>query len=160
MVLLIARGRQAASPSGGREEARMSAQNVAIVRRYTEEGCVGGNVQVVDEVVAEDCVDHDPLPGQPAGRAGLRLAVQMVVRGLSDRSMVLDQYLDAGDVVIQNWILRGRHSGEFLGLPATGKEVRVRGMEIWRVADGRIVERWGVVDVAGAQAQLGAGAAA
>jgi len=138
----------------------MSAENVAIVRRFTEEGCVAGRVEVVDEVVAADCVDHDPLPGQPAGRHGLRQTVQMVVRGLSDRGTVLDRYLDAGDAVVQNWILRGTHTGEFLGVPATGREVRVRGVEIWRVADGKIAERWGVVDVAGALAQLAPGAAA
>jgi steroid delta-isomerase-like uncharacterized protein len=132
----------------------MSAQNVAVVRRYTEEGCVRGRFEVVDEVVAEDCVDHDPLPGQPAGRQGLRYAVQLVVRGLSDRGTELDQYLDAGETVVQNWIFRGRHTGEFMGVPATGKEVRVRGMEIWRLADGKIAERWGVVDVAGLLAQL------
>ena len=138
----------------------MSAENIAIVRRYTEEGCVGGTIEVVDEVVAADCVDHDPLPGQPAGRQGLRQAVQMVVSGLSDRGTVLDQYLDVGDTVVQNWIFRGTHTGEFMGVPATGKEVRIRGMEIWRVADGKIVERWGVVDVAGPLAQLAAGATA
>ena len=138
----------------------MSAENVAIVRRFTEEGCVGGRIEVVDEVVAEDCVDHDPLPGQAAGRAGLRQTVQLVVRGLSDRGTVLDQYLDAGDTVVQNWTFRGRHTGEFMGVPATGKEVRIRGVEIWRVADGRIAERWGVVDVAGLLAQLQAGTTA
>ena len=135
----------------------MSAQNIAIVRRYTEEGCVGGKIEVVDEVVADDCVDHDPRPGQPPGRPGLRQTVQMVVGGLSDRGTVLDQYLDAGDTVVQNWIFRGRHTGELMGVPATGKEVRVRGVEIWRVADGRIAERWGVVDVAGLLAQLAPG---
>ena len=138
----------------------MSAQNIAIVRRYTEEGCVQGRIEVVDEVVAEDCVDHDPLPGQPAGRPGLRHTVQMVVGGLSDRGTELDQYLDAGDTVVQNWIFRGRHTGELMGVPATGKEVRVRGVEIWRLAEGQIAERWGVVDVAGLLAQLQAGTTA
>ena len=128
--------------------------NVAIVRRLTEEGFIGGKVDVVDDVVAEHCVDHDPMPGQPQGREGQRQTCQMVVDGLSDRS-IEETYLESGDKVIENWVCSGTHTGDFLGIPATGKRLDIRGMEIWRVEDHQIVERWGVVDVAGALEQLG-----
>ena len=132
----------------------MSDDNIALVRRLTQEGFVRGKVDVVDHVVAENCVDHDPLPGQGQGRAGQRYTCQMVVSGLSDRSTLQDDFWAAGDIVTESWVFQGTHSGDFLGVPATGKRLQVRGIEIWRLADGKIVERWGVVDAAGVMDQL------
>ena len=132
----------------------MSKENIAIVRQLTQEGFVGGKVDVVDAVVGENCVDHDPLPGQGQGRDGQRYTCQMVVDGLSKRSTLQDEFLAVGDTVIENWIFQGAHTGDFLGVPATGKQLQVRGIEIWRLADGKIVERWGVVDAAGVMEQL------
>lgn len=132
----------------------MSDQNIAAVRRLTQEGFVGGNVAVVDEIVAEDCVDHDPFPGQGQGRLGQRHTCQMVIDGLSDRSTPQHDLVAAGDIVVENWIFQGTHTGDFLGVPASGKQLHVRGIEIWRLADGKIVERWGVVDAAGVMEQL------
>jgi steroid delta-isomerase-like uncharacterized protein len=132
----------------------MSDQNIAAVRRLTQEGFVGGKVDVVDELVAKDCIDHDPMPGQGPGREGQRRTCQMVIDGLSDRSTLRDDFLAAGDIVVENWIFQGTHTGDFLGVPASGKQLHVRGIEIWRLADGKIVERWGVVDAAGVMEQL------
>jgi len=132
----------------------MSEENVAIVRRLTEEGFVGGKVDIVDDVVGENCVDHDPMPGQGQCRGGQRHTCQMVVNGLSHRSTLQDDFLAVGDTVVENWVFQGTHTGEFLGVPATGKQIQVRGIEIWRLADGKIVERWGVVDAAGVMEQL------
>jgi predicted ester cyclase len=133
----------------------MSEQNIAIVRRLTQEGFVGGKTDVVNEVVAEHCVDHDPLPGQGQGREGQRQTCQMVVDGLSNRSTVQDDFRSAGDTVTESWIFQGTHTGEFMGIPATGKQVQVRGIEIWRLADRKIIERWGVVDSGAVMEQLG-----
>jgi steroid delta-isomerase-like uncharacterized protein len=132
----------------------MSDQNIATVRRLTQEGFVGGKVDIVDDVVAEDCIDHDPMPGQGQGRDGQRYTCQMVVSGLSDRSTLRDDFFAVGDTVIENWTFRGTHTGDFLGAPATGKQLQVRGIEIWRLDNGKIVERWGVVDAAGVMEQL------
>jgi steroid delta-isomerase-like uncharacterized protein len=132
----------------------MSEANITAVRRLTQEGFVGGEIDVVDEVVADECIDHDPMPGQGQGREGQRHTCQMVVNGLSNRSTLRDEFLAVGDTVIENWVFQGTHTGEFLGVPATGKQLQVRGIEIWRLANGKIVERWGVVDAAGVMEQL------
>jgi len=132
----------------------MSEANITAVRRLTQEGFVGGEIDVVDEVVADGCIDHDPMPGQGQGREGQRHTCQMVVNGLSNRSTLRDEFLAVGDTVIENWVFQGTHTGEFLGVPATGKQLQVRGIEIWRLANGKIVERWGVVDAAGVMEQL------
>ena len=94
------------------------------------------------------------MPGQGQGREGQRHTCQMVIDGLSDRSTLRDDLLAAGDIVVENWIFQGTHTGDFLGVPASGKQLHVRGIEIWRLADGKIVERWGVVDAAGVMEQL------
>ncbi|TML93795.1 MAG: ester cyclase [Actinobacteria bacterium] len=132
----------------------MSEANITAVRRLTQVGFVGGEIDVVDEVVADECIDHDPMPGQGQGREGQRHTCQMVVNGLSNRSTLRDEFLAVGDTVIENWVFQGTHTGEFLGVPATGKQLQVRGIEIWRLANGKIVERWGVVDAAGVMEQL------
>src|SRR5260221_5253527 len=131
----------------------MSEENIAIVRRLTEEGFVGGKVDVVDDVVAEDCVDHDPMPGQGQGRDGQRHTCAMVVNGLSSRSTLQDSYLAAGDTVVENWVFQGTHTGDFLGVPATGKQVQAGGLEIWRQAAGSNVQRSDVVANGGALCQ-------
>lgn len=133
----------------------MSDENIAIVRRLTENGFVGGKIEVVDDVIAENCIDHDPMPGQAEGREGQKQICQMVVNGLSNRRTLQDEFLAVGDTVIENWIFQGTHTGEFMGVPSTGKEIQVRGIEIWRLANGKIVERWGVVDTGAVMEQLG-----
>lgn len=132
----------------------MSTENIAVVRRLTEEGFMGGKVGVVDDTVSENCLDHDPMPGQSQGRAGQRETCQMVVDGLSDRR-VEEEFLAVGDKVIENWTFFGTHTGEFLGVPATGKKLTIRGIEIWRVEEGLITERWGAIDTGDVMAQLG-----
>ena len=133
----------------------MSNENIAAVRRLTQEGFVGGKVDVVDDVVADSCVDHDPLPGQSQGAAGQKQTCQMVVAGLSDRRTLQDDLLAIDDVVVENWLFEGTHTGDFMGVPATGRQLHVRGIEIWRFADGKIVERWGVIDTGSVMQQLG-----
>lgn len=133
----------------------MSDENIALIRRFTDQGCVAGKLEIVDEVFADDYVDHDPMPGHASGREGTRQTLEMLNRGLSRRRMVSDEYLAVGDTVVQNATFGATHTGELLGVPASGKDVEVRGIEIWRVADGKVAERWGIVDVAGLLAQIG-----
>ena len=131
------------------------ADGKAIVRRLTDEVFINGNLGVVDELVAESYVDNDPIPGFDAGREGIKAMAGAVAAAFSDKKMILDDYYQDGDMVTENWTMRGRHTGEFLGVQPQGGEVTVRGMELWRVQDGKIVEHWGVVDMLTAFSQMG-----
>ena len=133
----------------------MSNENIAAVRRLTQEGFVGGKVDVVDDVVADSCVDHDPLPGQSQGAAGQKQTCQMVVAGLSDRRTLQDDLLAIDDVVVENWLFEGTHTGDFMGVPATNKDVTMEGIANHRIVDGRIVEHWSQIDGIGMLAQMG-----
>ena len=119
-----------------------------IVRRLTDEAFVGGNVEVVDEVIADDFVSHDPAPGMPATREGQRAIAEMVVSAFSDRKVEFDEYVDTTDGrVVESWAMIATHTGNAFGVPGSGQQVRVRGIEIWRCSDGKIVEHWGSVDM-------------
>jgi steroid delta-isomerase-like uncharacterized protein len=119
-----------------------------IVRRITTEAFVGGNTSVIDELVSDDYVDHDPPPGAGADKAGFLELAGQVVAAFSDRAMEFDEYLEATDGrIIESWAMTGKHTGEAFGVPPSNQTVRVRGMEIWRCESGKVVEHWGAVDM-------------
>lgn len=120
----------------------------SIVRRLTDEAFIGGNIELVDELIADDFVSHDPPPGMPATRAGQRAVAEIVVGAFSDRKVEFDEYIETTDGrVVESWAMIATHSGEAFGVPGSGQQVRVRGIEIWRCSDGKIVEHWGSVDM-------------
>jgi steroid delta-isomerase-like uncharacterized protein len=122
--------------------------DMEVVRRLTTEGYLNGDLGVFDELVADDLVDHDPAPGFPATKEGMRQSAEMVVAAFSDRQLEIDDYVEATDGrIVTSWAMRATHSGEALGFPATGASVRFRGIDIFRCSDGKIVEHWGAVDM-------------
>jgi steroid delta-isomerase-like uncharacterized protein len=122
--------------------------DAAVIRRLTDEVFVDGDFTNFDDLVADDFVDHDPMPGLPPTKAGQRQIAEMVVGAFSDRKAAADDYVDTTDGrVVESWLFTARHTGEAMGIPPSGQEVQIRGIEIWRCADGRIVEHWGVVDI-------------
>lgn len=118
----------------------------ALVRRGAMEAVVGGDLDVIDELFAEDLLDHDADPDAPPGRAGLKQGVAAVVAGLSDREMASYEVFSADGRVVEIWELRGRHTGDYLGVAPTNRGIAIRGVEIWRCGGGRIVERWAGID--------------
>ena len=124
------------------------ATDKAIIERLTNEVFLAGNLSVIEELVADDFVDHDPPPGVPGNRDGFRQIAEMVTTAFSDRTAEFDDYDDTSDgCVVENWAMTATHTGEAMGLPPSGKNVRVRGIEIFRCTDGKIVEHWGAVDM-------------
>ena len=119
-----------------------------LVRRLSEDVFLGGNIGVFDELVADDFVSHDPPPGLAGTKDGFRQLAEMVVAAFSDRKAEVDEYLDTSDGrVVESWAMTGTHTGGAFGLPASGQDIRVRGVEIWRCAGGKVVEHWGAVDM-------------
>lgn len=128
-----------------------------IIRRITNEVFVGGNLDVMDESFADDFVDHDPLPGTPGNKAGQKALAEMVINAFSDRKAEMDEYIDTADGrVVENWIFTATHTGEFAGMPPSNQSVRIRGVEIWRCAGGKITEHWGAVDLSDVAEKAGA----
>ena len=98
---------------------------------------------LVNEIFSADVVDHNPLPGQPPGRAGIEQVIGVYHAAFPDLHVTNDDIIVAGDRAVLRWSALGTHEGDQLGVPATHRQVRMTGIDILRIADGRIVERWG-----------------
>ena len=127
-----------------------------VVRRITDEVFVGGDFSHWDDLVDDSFDDHDPMPGMSNDKKGQRQTAEAVVAAFSDRGFEIDEKIETTDGrVVQNWLFVGTHSGEMMGIPPSGKKIQVRGIEIWRIANGKAVEHWGVVDVSDVLAKAG-----
>lgn len=119
-----------------------------LVQRLTEEGFIKGDLGVFDEIVDANYVEHDAPDGIPADREGLKAMAAAVDSGLSDKHMQFDEFVDTDDGrVVENWAMTARHTGDVFGMQASGQEVHIRGMELWRCDHGQIVEHWGSIDL-------------
>lgn len=128
----------------------------AIVRRlYTEAFNHGGDLAAIDEFIAVDFVDHAAPPGLPPGREGFKVLVTAWRSAIPDIWFTVDTVVAEGDTVALAWTGGGTQNGELMGIPPTGRQGRLSGMTFNRIADGRIVERWGNSDDLGLLQQLG-----
>ncbi|MDQ4116652.1 MAG: ester cyclase [Actinomycetota bacterium] len=116
-----------------------------------------GDLDAVDRYLAPTFVNHDPpFPGAPTGPEGLRQAAAMFRAALPDWHSDLEQLVAEDDVVVERFTARGTHTGEALmGVPASGRTIVLAGINVFRIAGGRIVERWGRLDELGLLRQLG-----
>jgi steroid delta-isomerase-like uncharacterized protein len=132
-------------------------ENKAVVEQLLE-AFNASDWDKVESIVADDFTNHNPppFPGIGADRAGMLAAMQGTRQGFPDaRAEVLHAVAD-GDLVVLHDVVRGTHDGDWFGaIPATGKQAAIEFIHIFRIADGKIAERWGLVDVAGAMQQLG-----
>jgi steroid delta-isomerase-like uncharacterized protein len=130
-------------------------ENKALVRRFYEE-IDRGNIDAMDELVAEDYINHDPppVPGLPPGRAGLKQAFKMFWNATPGRHVIEDQIAE-GDKVVTRLRGVGKHEGELAGIPPSGNELNVKAVAIHRIENGRLAEHWSATDSAALFQQLG-----
>jgi steroid delta-isomerase-like uncharacterized protein len=103
-----------------------------------------------------DFIENQELPaGVPQGRDGVEHFFREWTQGFTDRNVTIDVEVAEGDLVTGYQTWRGTHTGEFLGIPATGKTIKVTAVDILRVADGKFVEHWGILDLLLLMQQLG-----
>ncbi len=145
------------APAAG--EASMTAKdNKALIRRYFEAidaACKAGNADILDEFLAPDFITHNPPPGMVPTREGAKQMFMAFVAGAPGYHVVEDLIAD-GDKVVGRITATGTHEGELLGIPRTGRQIRMTGITIWRIANGKIVERWSEMDMLGVMQQIGA----
>ncbi|MGH2848104.1 MAG: ester cyclase [Thermoleophilaceae bacterium] len=133
----------------------MSDRNEQAVRRVLDELFYRGDLDAADELVHPDFVNHEAPPGSPQGPDGLKQTVAWL-RGLwGDMRAEIEDLICAGDKVVARVTMHGRHVGEFLGRPPTGKEYAVQQVHIYRFQDGKLIEHWGCRDDLGQALQLG-----
>ena len=116
--------------------------NKALIRRVFEEVIPAGNTSAMRDVMASDFLDHDPLPGQPAGAAGGEYVVSTMHTAHPDLQFTIDDLMAEADRVTIRWTLRGTNTGPLLGRPPSGQPVELAAIVIFRIANGKIAERW------------------
>ena len=130
-------------------------ENKALVRRFYEE-IDKGNIEILDELVAEDYADHNPppLPGLAPGREGLKQAFKIFWDATPGYHHIEDQIAE-GDKVVTRLTSYGKHEGDLPGAPRTGNDMKVTSITIHRVSDGKLVEKWSEKDVFSLLQQIG-----
>lgn len=135
-------------------------QNKATMKRFYEEIVDKGRLELIEELVADNFVDHEAFPGLSGDRAGLHGFLDMMRGAFPDFSMRIEDLIAEGDRVVARTTTSGTHEGEFMGIAPSGKRIQVQGIDIVRFADGKAVEHWGVTDQASMMEQLGVAPAA
>jgi steroid delta-isomerase-like uncharacterized protein len=130
-------------------------RNKDIARQFIQRVFVDADPSAVDELVTEDFQPHS-WGEMPPGRDGLKAAQQRVTAGLSDARMTVHDVIAEGDRVAVRLTSHGRHSGEFMGMPASGSEYDISETHILRIRDGQVAEHWRDADMLGLMRQLGA----
>jgi predicted ester cyclase len=129
--------------------------NKALVRTFYAE-IDAGNLAAMDDLVAPGFVDHDPppIPGLPAGLAGLKQAFEIFLHATPGTHEVIDQVAE-GDLVVTRIRARGQFAQDLGDIPATGGDLDVTATSVYRIADGQLAEHWGETDSFTLMQQLG-----
>jgi steroid delta-isomerase-like uncharacterized protein len=133
----------------------MSEEDKALVRCLVEEAQSQGDIEVVDELLAEDFVDHSAFPGVPPDREGAKRLFGALHAAFEDFHAVIHQQVAEGAKVATHKTFHGVHRGEFMGVPPTEKRVAFDVIDILYVREGRITDHWTQVDLLGLMRQLG-----
>ena len=126
-------------------------ENKAIAKRWNDEIMNRGNVDVIDELAAANYINY----ASNADREAHKQWATELRAANSDLGITIEDTIAEGDKVVVRWTMHGTHTGEYQGIPPTGKEFTMSGISIYRIQDCKIVEDWSNSDMLGAMRQLG-----
>ena len=129
--------------------------NKALMHRFLEEVFNKRNLAAMDEFIAPDQVDHTLPAFLPTTPEGTKRAIGMYLKAFPDLHLTVEDMFAERDKVVTRFTSRGTQKGAFVGMPPTGKQVTVSSIVIARIAEGKIVEQWGLDDQMGMLQQLG-----
>jgi steroid delta-isomerase-like uncharacterized protein len=129
-------------------------ENKALVRRFFDLGPSRGDLRAADGLLADDFILHVPLACSP-GILGMNEVISACRAAFEHLDVTVEDMVAEGDRVAARFTARGIHRGAFMGLPATGRNITMTGIEIFRIENGKIAELWGEADLLGLMRQLG-----
>jgi steroid delta-isomerase-like uncharacterized protein len=132
-----------------------SERNKALIRRLFDEVLNAGNFGLLDQLIGASYIEHNPVANQAGGAGGVRERVLRLRAGFPDLRFVLEELIGEDAIVAARYRWQGTHKGLFLGIAPTGRRLSVKGMDFYRLEDGRVIERWDTVDEFGMLSQLG-----
>ncbi|MFB6073734.1 MAG: ester cyclase [Haloarculaceae archaeon] len=126
-----------------------------IARQFPEAVATEGEIDLLDDILAPDHLEHDPFAGDHTGREAAKEQIRSLREAFPDFRAEVEEIVAEDDVVAMRVTISGTHEGPFMGLEPTGKSFEVQNMVFTRIEDGRIVERWLQPDTLGMFRQLG-----
>ena len=129
-------------------------ENKAVARRVLEEIFPANDDDALREVISDQFVNHEAPPGTPPGLGGISMFMHLLNEAFSRQRWEIHDALADGDKVVIHCTHSGVHTGEFFGMPATGRSFAYKQMHIIRIIDGKGVEHWAVRDDASLMRQL------
>jgi predicted ester cyclase len=131
-------------------------ENKVLIRRLYDDVFARWNLALVDEVIGQDFVGHEMPADTPRGPTGFTQFYGRLRSAFPDLRYVVDDMIAEGDKVVVRWTWKCTHKGEFMGIAPTGRQATVTGMAIYRVVEGKCVERWVELGLISLLRQLGA----
>jgi steroid delta-isomerase-like uncharacterized protein len=132
-----------------------TAENKAVIAAFLEDVINQGRLERANDLVALDFVELDPLPGQQQGREGLKAVIGGLRMSFPDMHWVADEMIAEDDTVVTRFTWTGTQRGAFLGIPATGRSVTVKGVVIDHLAAGKMSKSRILMDTMSLMQQLG-----
>lgn len=130
--------------------------NKALARRFYGEVISEGNLDLIDELVSPDFVEHEVFPGLPTtGPEAPKAFFRLFRAAFPDLQMTPDELIAEGNKVVARATVSGTHKGEFMGMPPTNKGFKVQAIDIIEIRDGKATAHWGQMDQTGMMEQLG-----
>ena len=136
-------------------EVHMSAKHKARICEFLDRVLTGGDIEATGDYFERDMVEEVPFPGQGPGLDGLKETLIRIRSAFPDSNWTVEEQIAEGDKVVSRFVWSGTHQGEFLGIPATHRPIRVWGMVIDRFAGEKIVSTRILMDTFGMMMQLG-----
>jgi len=127
--------------------------NKALTRQFFDR-ISAGDLSAVDELISDDYVEHEQVPGLASGKAGARQLFEMFHSAFDQAAVDVDDMIAEGDKVFVLARMTGTQRGEFMGVAATGNTIDVTICDYFRIDNGTLIEHWGVIDAAGMMHQL------
>lgn len=135
---------------------RVSDGNKAVMERFYAQVINAGNLDLIDELLADEFVEYEEFPEMSHDREGVKKIFGMFRAAFPDLTFTPESLIAEGDLVAARVTIRGTHQGEFMGIPATGRQIELQAMDFVQFADGKGTAHWGVSDMMRLMQQLGA----
>ena len=129
--------------------------NKALAQRWLEEVWNKGDLSLIDELIAPNYVLHDPTRPGLKGRAGIKESIAMFRTAFPDLHFTIEDQVAEREKIVTRYTVQGTHLGPLMGIPATGKQGIITGIDIYRITDGQIEEAWSNWDTLGLLQRMG-----
>ncbi len=129
--------------------------NKVLAQRWLEEVWNKGDLSLIDELIAPNYVLHDPTRPGLRGRAGIKESIAMFRTAFPDLHFTIEDQVAESEKIVTRYTVQGTQMGPLMGIPATGKQGTITGIDIYRITDGQIEEAWSNWDTLGLLQRIG-----